>query len=461
MLAFPRIPEVVDGMALSATTLNSYHRGLRYLLSVGHAPALAARTTNTWSSTTATSAYTIWGMYAPQVGATLYANIWFKGTWYAQIRYYGDDSAYHTVWSGDGGSDWQLDDEIDLSSETELTEGNIYQWIVQIWTTAGNTASAAIWAMNLRKTLTGWAAVPTFTNAASSDADEFNVIRTDLNALQEWFPTYNSMQVSSGPVHYVDTSLWHTWWAGAMRWKAGQGLYCSAEFKAWLGNGDQEFTWGIDLHLPTRDGDDWSKSTAYSRDITNAEIAAGGGQYVRFETTIPAATFAALSEGTYYKISYWVYLGGSGEDGNDVYCQRPICARDPASAPAVSWPTLTDWSHGDADAGATRLNAISTALGELYTGGDEALFPELPMYAGNYGAILHAKPWLVYRISAGASPTVRYGADYLSTYSLPSSIADSFVSFDLGAIRQLLWGSRYLLSGVNWAIEADVAYAET
>lgn len=459
MLIFPRVPEVFDGMALSAATLNSYHRGLQYLLARTREPELVSRATSTWSSTTATDFTTIWTLYGPLEATDLYINAWFRAPWYAQLQYYGDDDGWHTVWSDDDVSDYHLDTTLDLSAETHLTIGNIYTWRWQLKTSSGNAAYGAIWRTAVQKTLTGWTAPTTFANAATSGEDDFNDLRDDILALRDWLPDYGHLQGSSAAGHYVDVSLWHTFFAGCQQWVDGQGLYLSAEFKGWVANGDQEFTWGVDIAEPTRSGDYWVTSTIYSRDITWAEIQAGSGEYVRFETTLNPGDLSGYTPGEYYKIFMWVYLGGSAEAGNDIWCRQPIVSR---GAPAISgsWPTLTDWAHGDDDAGETRLNLISDALALLYPGGDQELRSELPMTNGTHGAILHARPWLVYMVTTGQSPTLRYGADYLSSYSLPSTEVDEIVSFDLSQIAQLPLGSRYLLDNITLAMEAEAPYAE-
>jgi hypothetical protein len=45
---FPRIPVVENGMVLSATTLNAYHRGLRYLLGQAHMSRMYQTASNVW-----------------------------------------------------------------------------------------------------------------------------------------------------------------------------------------------------------------------------------------------------------------------------------------------------------------------------------------------------------------------------------------------------------------------------
>ena len=461
--AFPRVPEVENGMVLSAATLNSYHRGLRYLLGQAHEPRLYQTATDVWHEVgIAEGMHTIYSGNAPLIGWTLYYNFWVKDwDWSWQVGVTGDDAAWHTLASGSGSGDAHPVGTVDLSgSAAFLTEGKIYTWAVKLDSThASYNSSGAVWALTIRpSSVAGWAAPPAIVNAAVSDEADLNGFRTDLYALRDWLTGYNHGLTGTTGSHYVDVSQWHTFWRGTQRWKAGQSVYVSIQAKGYQNNGRKYCDWGVDLVYPTRSGAYWSTLNVYTKSMTQAELNAGGGQYVRFDATIPSATFGALTEGTYYGLVFWVYLGGSAENGNDIWVQRPIAKRVAATAPAAGWPTLTEWAHGQQSAGATRLNAISTALTALNTGGVENLFPEVPATGGT-GAMVHAKPWLVYYLAAGAEPVIRFGANNEERYDLPRDVTGQYVSFDLSAVRQLTPGALYILTGVQYAIEADGAYS--
>ena len=447
-------------MVLSATTLNAYHRGLRYLLGQAHMPRMYQTAMSGWTTAIAGESWAIvWEGIAPLVGLTLYYNVWAKGPSFLSVQYYGDDSAWHEAASGSSGPDYHYEDTASLAAAPALTAGKMYTWRVYMRSTEGNSCYGALWALTIQPAISGWVAPTVFADAATSGEDDFNDLRTDLYALNDWQTGYGHLQTGTPEAHYVDTSLWHTFWLGTQRWKEGQAVYCSIEAKGWQGNGRKYVTWGIDLQYPVRDGDDWAKLNVYSRNITYDELATGAGQYMRFDTTIAAATFGALVAGTVYGLSFWVYLGGSAEDNNDVWVTRPIAHRVADPDAAAGWPTLTDWEHGDDDVGETRLNAISTGLTELYTGGGEHVLPELPVTGGTLGAMIHAKRWLVYYITEGASPNIRYGANNEGSYNLPTDVEDQYVSFDLTAISGLTPGALYILSGVTYAVEADEPYA--
>ena len=450
-------------MVLSATTLNAYHRGLRFLLGQAHMPAMYQTATSVWHEVgIAEGMHTIWSGNAPLIGWTLYYNFWVKDwDWSWQVGVTGDDAAWHTLASGSGSGDAHPVGTVDLSgSAAFLTEGKIYTWAVKLDSThASYNSSGAVWALTIQPAISGWVAPTVFADAATSGEDDFNNLRTDLYALRDWQPEYGHLQTGTTGVVYADTSLWHTFWKGSQRWKEGQSVYCSIEAKGWQGNGRRYVTWGVDLVYPVRDGDYWDTLNVYSKNITYDELATGAGQYVRFDTTIDTATFGALVAGTVYALSFWVYLGSSAEDGNDIWVRRPIAPRVADPGAAAGWPTLTDWEHGDTDVGETRLNAISTGLGELYTGGGEHVLPELPATGGTLGAMIHAKRWLVYYITSGATPNIRYGANNEGSYDLPTDVEDEYVSFDLTAISGLTPGALYILSGVTYAAEADEPYA--
>ena len=462
LVTFPRIPEVENGMVLSATTLNSYHRALRYLLGQAHEPRMYQTATNVWTTAIVDVGWvSIWTGYAPLVGLTLYYNVWAKGPSFLSVQYYGDDSAWHAAATGSSGPDYHYEGTASLAAAPSLTLGKVYTWRVLMHSTAGNTCYGSVWAVTIRpSSVAGWTAPTVFAEAATSDEADFNDLRTDLYALRDWRTGYNHSCPGVVGAHYVDVSLWHTFWRGTQRWKAGQDVYVSIEAKGYQNNGRKYVTWGVDLVYPVRSGDYWSVLNVYSKNMTQAEINAGNGQYVRFDATILSATFGALTEGTYYGLAFWVYLGGAAEAGNDVYVQRPFARRVADPDPAAGWPSLTDWSHGDADVGETRLNAISTGLTELYTGGGEDLFPELPATGGGSAALTHAEPWLVYQIVAGAEPVIRFGANNEGRYDLPRDVSCEYVSFDLTAVPQLTPGALYIVAGVTYAIEAEGPYSE-
>jgi hypothetical protein len=376
--------------------------------------------------------------------------------WDVQVQFYGDDAAWHTVYSNSGAPDVHLESSVSLASQTQLTDGKLYTWRVQVRSTAGSAGSAAVWALTIRPSaVSGWVTPPTFTAGAVSSASDMNTLRTDLYALHEWLPAYNHLQTGVAPkgTGLGTTGQWLTFWRGSLRWRQGQSLHCGAEFRGYLNVGTQDCTWGVDLNYSTRSGEYWQVLNVLSRTITKAELDSGGGEFVRFEATIPAATFGALTAGTYYALSYWMYLGGSGNDGNSITGRRPVCARVPAVAPFGGWPTLAEWEHGHW-ASPDRLNAISTGLTALAPGGSEALWPEMPVTGGGAGVLVHMRPWLVY-FSSG-SVTLHYGVGYGLDYSLPQGSGRQ--SFDLSQVTQLTYGSRYLIEGTSWAAEADEAY---
>jgi hypothetical protein len=178
--------------------------------------------------------------------------------------------------------------------------------------------------------------------------------------------------------------------------------------------------------------------------------------WTRYEEHITPATIAAAGIGTpgdYYRIwlSLWIETAG-----DNVYGRRYSVNREPVAAPAGDWPTLTEWAHGDADVGAARLNAICDGLDSANTG-LEIAYHEIPIQGGAKHVGVHILPWLIYNPTVGVAPTVRYGAHYAGSYSLPSGTGH--VSFDLRGISGLTIGSRYLLEGCNYAIEKDSAYA--
>ena len=459
---FPRIPQLVDGMALSAETLNSYHRGLQFLLGRAREARIAHQTSHAGMTTTSTSDTVMRSGYAPTVGTTLRLKIGFRtltgGTWWnGTIQVY--TTAWQTVWSGFGNADtWTMTPEtVSLSGVSGLEQGKICQWriLLRASGTAGEVG-VKIWNWAIAATATGWTTPPTFT-AGLSSAAQLNIIRTDLNALRAWDPGYSHLLSTPRTGTYVDADLWHTFTGMSLRWKTGQQNRFSVELGGYVAdNADHTrqnwVQWGVN-----RSEEGGGQEALFEQTLWREDF--GAGEYTRFTAT-PSETGTS---GKYYQYNFWVRIHNETTPPpsyNTVKARMAQVQRILPPEPSASWPTLVDWVHGDTDVGPTNLNKLRTALLALYTGGVEDLMPEIPIEGGGELVGVHSRPWLVYKAPVGKSVMLYYGPDPVESYGLPECTkTNRWQSFYLNGLKKMTPGSRYTVEGVDYAVEADEGYA--
>ncbi len=456
--SFPAISEVTTGQVLSSTTLNSYHEGLRYLLGISKERRGVQRATTVW--TTLGTNTVMYSGYAPLIGWTVTYDLWFKGgSWSWQIQVQDGSGAWQTRASGSGSGDSHVSGNADIGPNPNLVQNRVYPWRVL---GSGTSAAGAVWSLTIvPSSVSGWVSPPTFVDGAVSSATDLNKLRADLNALNASRGMYGVPSVSAGQAGWGDKG-WLTIYRGSFRWVPGLSMYCSLETKGWIANDGETIEWQIHLNPPIRDGEYWSSTSLYTKYLTKSDLA---GEYKRWETVIPAATFGALTPGTIYSIVYILFIeipGGHNQDGDSITAQRPIMHRIMPYTPQAGWPTLTQWSEGDYVT-AARLNAISTGLTNLYVGGANALRPEVPVIGSGTNPVMHVhqRPWLVVRANPGSDLKVWYPGEvgsYTESFTVKAQAEGIYTSIYLDQFRPLTYGSRYLLEGGTWSSEADEAY---
>ncbi len=207
VIPFPRIPEVADGQVVGETYLMLLGRATDHLLGESHAAVAAPHATATLSRQEATYGDVGGGATYYLYHASDTLAYWFIAgntsagkTWYIHLDYYGDDDAWHTVgaWSGTDSPSTQVG-TLDLSAETQITVGKIYQWRWQAKTSdATYYTTLQVRFLAARTAVSGWTAPPTFA-AATSDYADCNILRADLNALYTGVvPSVNPLAMSEG-----------------------------------------------------------------------------------------------------------------------------------------------------------------------------------------------------------------------------------------------------------------------
>ncbi len=444
VLEFPRITEVQDGMVLSASVLNDYHRGLQFLLGQARAPEMCQRLPGNAVSIGTGTITTALGGYAPAIGPTLYYDFWVDTTWagkswwvYVQVH---NGTSWTTLWSASGNSKTHYANTVSIAG---LTAGHVYQFRIAAAADGTGTYNVLVSpvALAVRPSLTGWVSPPAFA-AGTSHAADLNKVRTDLNALYAWTSRWSAGGLCStgggaGPWWYVVGRC-------GVRWKAGQRLHTNIELRGSLASGVDHW---CEFAIRGVRADGVTEDTLYTSPHIHREDLTNGGDWTRFD--VDDLQWSGLADGAYGQLFWHLHVNLSSDT---MQTRRSFAHRVCFLAPQTGWPTLTDWVHGDYVTSA-RLNAISTGLTALYSG-VEVLRPEVPVVGGGTMGFVHARPWLVYLPAGDVS--VAYGAHYGQTYNLPGGGA--VANFDLSQIRQFPYGSRYILTGVAWAFEADEVY---
>ena len=452
MIPFPTIPAVADGQALSAVTLNAYPRACRWLLARSHEPYLANGVFGYLAYDDWSVVYQAWALhYADTLYYDMHIATWYGGTWHVVVQYYGEDETWHTVVDLYTSVDGRKTGTVDLSSESYIEAGKLHFWRVIALSEAGagNPVVVSVRRLAIRNALT-IASWPTFANAATSDADDFNELRTNLTAIRDYLP----------PAEALACMLGQTTVGGGSWGQVGRTRYIRYRPES-LTVGVQVLAWNNPWQ--------WRVVITDESDVSTTVYTSGNiGQYTNwaaFETTADISAYASV--GDYLRISVQLYCA-SGE----VYGRRPYAFRLSDQVPDGIWPTLPTWEHGNANIGASRLTAVRDAAWHTYAG-DEALWSEVGFayrdHLGLWGAPvhmgLHKRRWLAYLPRDGETPMLRYGTTFArdETVSLPSE--EGWQSYDLSGVSHLAPGQPYLVEGCLCAFESDdvleASHAET
>jgi len=468
VIPFPRIPEVAGGQVVGETYLMLLGRATDHLLGESHAAVAAPHATATLSRQEATYGDVGGGATYYLYHASDTLAYWFIAgntsagkTWYIHLDYYGDDDAWHTAgeWSGTDSPSTQVG-TLDLSAETQITVGKIYQWRWQAKTSdASYYTTLQVRFLAARTAVSGWTAPPTFA-AATSDYADCNILRTDLNALYTGVvPSVNPLGMSEGAKEHIHTQdTYQAYSRFAYRYRP-DGLYCAV----WgMIGGAQTWYWRVMF----------ADAAGNEAEVYESSELAASGDYVAQSTTIdltsgaPAAALAAagitLTLGNGYLVTIEAKRTSSDQT---LYLKNAMVVRTSTGTPDGDWDVPELWAEGDTDLGPTGMNKFSTDLALLYSGGDEELWGD--HHAARsldndnaYGGV-HRKRWLVYRAVEGETPKLLYGSGYATEYGLPTCAAgagEQWLSFDLRGLSGLAMGAYYYVTDAGAAWESDEAY---
>jgi len=465
LLEFPEIPEVTT-QVLSAATLNSYKRGCEYLLGISHATYALGFATTSYTEDAVGYITKVYGYCYHDKNSVYYAFTAYQGGdaaehWQVQGDFYGDDDLWHTVidLSGTEQSETLQDGTADLSGEGQMTAGEIYLWRFRLGSDSGSDAHMRLFGFGEVESVSGWTAVPTYTNTATSAAGDFNDLRTDLNALNTMLPPIwpmanmpDGMEIGQG----VDAIYMYC----GYRYR-GESLLLNIRVKSWIRYFPSDYWYWraeirdengnyAEIFRSSDQGGSWGSGYAWKK-TKEVDLTAGTA------ATNIANAGITLTMGDWYQVRLRIAKVGTDDP---VTIKGGIIARKSNQIPSADWPTLNAWTMGDTNIGATELNKFSTALTELYTGGSEEIWGQHPavgdgdsVHEDSYGFFgTHGKRWLIYKEDSDSA--IHYGSSFGEEYGLGGT---GWSSFDLTEIG-IPWGGLYYVTGVDAAWEADAAY---
>lgn len=460
-IPFTRIPQIASGQAASAVSLNTYTRGLQYLLGESHAPVVASRGTGlleTYFDTYQTKA--LYYAYYPGNDATfdylLEVNIASGHTYH--VAFYALINEVETLiteLTGAGNSTYQrLSGSVDVSG-LGLVMGCVYEIRVKLrsddefentWT------GMYLWNVAFMPTMSGyWTTPPTFVDGLSNPT-QANVLRTDLNNLASRMVSPINPLYYSGNGEGVFNSQSHLYTtvpAGLCYLRYRPGVFrvqieVTAEYNA-------EFQWRV---IETDGGTTLWESTPER------------GSYMQYAWRQSGdITLAGYTFGNWYPFAVQVRVRDYGDSewldwsNHPVYVRQIIPQRLSTGTPAAGWATPPSWSYGGTNLSAARLNAVSTDLAMFYTGGAECLWGETRgvlfhntgdhhIYSG-----YHRRRYLVYQAIDGSTPEIHWGATFRKEGSLDSE-AGRWHTADL-VQTGVPWGGLYYVANARVAFECS------
>ena len=453
MIAFPEIPMVAEGQALSAVTLNAYPRACRWLLARSHEPYLANGVFGYLAYGDWAVVYQAWALhYADTLYYDMDIATWYGGPWHVVVQYYGEDETWHTVVDLYTAVDGRKTGSVDLSGESYIEAGKLHFWRVIALSEAGagNPVVVSVRRLAIRNALT-IASWPTFSDAATSDAADFNGLRTNLTAIRAFLPPAEALAVMLGETN-VGTGSWtQVDRTRYIRYRP-ESLVAGLQVRS----GSHDYQWRVVIT------DESDASTAV---YTSGSYGYHADRWDAYETEVDISAYA--DAGDYLRVSVQVLC-----NEGSVVTRRSYAYRKSSQTPAALWPTLPTWEHGDTTIGATRLTAVRDGAWHTYAG-NEALWSEvgfayrdhLELWGAPIHMGLHKRRWLVYLPRDGETPMLRYGTTFArdETVSLPSE--EGWQNYDLSSVPHLAPGQPYLIEGCLCAFESDdvleASHAET
>ena len=482
-IQFPVIPQLYDGMAVSATTIDKGHNsGLRYILGESHAPQPASAWLEEHRANT--DHYTVCSVFLYHTSLTVRYNLKIRVTVNGQTYYYrihalDKDSVWRTMKDGSAVNDTNyvyLSADIDIANAEGANNytanfplDKIYEWQFQIKTSDGGYETyIEVWGVFCREVVSAgsWQAPHDFALEVSAAA-HFNDIRTDINLLRDQLsPIVPFSFCRNLATATKDDNNENAFVMGVYRYRP-ESLYgvIKVEFEA-VGDNFRLYVRLIDSAGNNAKVYESANIASTGHDQV-VETAVGAIPYVDLTAGDAAAAITAagitLTFGSYYRLIIGIQRQAGGA-GQAYAMEFGAIARTSSGTPHKWWYPLEEWAEGDTDFGPSHLNKMRLNLLQFYTGGTDVMWGESPCTMKWYPTIstrvlstVHRKRWLVYHVYSGTDPIkVWYGDDYDDSFELP--VTSGWLNKDLTELP-IPWGSYYHITGnCDGAFECDEAY---
>jgi len=470
LVPFPAIPDVADGMILSAGQMNAYKSGVEWLLGEAHAPIALWQfgSGGPWNgSTSQTTDQPVWWGHMYHGGDTLhfiYGASAYNGACVFKLIYIGDDGNPHDATPTYDGAytSWQEVTITGIDHLPYMTKGKVYEWRVQCHVKdAGTNASAGVTLFHLseHKTLTNWVTPPSFVTGPSSAA-QLNTLKQDILALYSYLSPTNPLMVNDPR---AGTGSWIPWGTYIFRYRP-HGLSVAARASCATGH-----HWQARVMVST-DRSHWAQVwTSNMVTAISNDPAVVWGDAIDFTTGDAAAALAEQGIVLHLGDYLFVQLQLNSPDSGGVRMWQQVITRWSSQVPASGWAGAHLFSQGETTVTPSNLTKYTNDVKAFYTGGVEELWSEnmgfcafrdpstwgvMPQsYSGR-----HRKRWLCYLASATSPATLHCGTGFTKTTSLPSPTSGDWAwqCYDLEQVSTLFPGGAYYVENVDGAFECDI-----
>lgn len=463
LIPFPKIPQVADAMILSGAMCTAYNRGLRYLLGESHAPYSTHEVGPTLELENSDNAWhTVWTGYIylrAKTNATLYWGYLVKWTgsstnWSAKLEFYSDDETWDLVFEEtgtDAAYSWETGSKA-LSGEA-ITANTIYKLRLQLKTE--DDMSFRLYYFTEALAIQGWQGLDTHSEDDESHVDDFNDIRTDLNALNTTLSPVNPLaRARYGAASDGISSSYRIAMRVAYCYRPHH-LYCGIELHQDNPSGGREYQWKVDFidendqSAEIYESAETESPSEWFWDFEEIDLTAGDA------ATALTGAGITLSLGSYYRVKISARRSSGSEE---LSIRGAIVARTSDQDPDGSWDDPADWAHGDNDVGPTNMNIYKTDLLLLYSG-NEKLYPRTHAHGYTDDEVrtftgIHRKRWLWYLRVPDETATLHFGADFDEDFDLDDDDSGDWQKQDLTEV-EIAWGSYYRISGCQCVMEND------
>lgn len=441
------IPEVETDQVLGATMLNSYGRMAGALLAEAQSEYSLAKCKNSHTSTSTSYATkeTRWIVHSKNtlfyaialrsdVNSICYLRVWdqTRGVQLAELQHQGNT--------------WQFYTGTVANAFSAYANGDIIELQLQLRTAvSGLSANAWIFAVGQQGVINTWPGVPAFADGTTSTAQDLNDVRDCLLRLENSKVPATATLLASEPMNEdVGDDVAHTIQNAVYRYRGNRLVVFVEGFAV---NGWK--LW-VDIY----------RCSAPSTKVGSVQGSWADAAWKWHGLDIDMAALGfTLGEWVRIRIYYQRLTGPNGG-------WRRVAAYR-SGAPTPTWSTPRLWAEGDTAVGNAELSKLASNVAQLYTGGALELWgqniatlaaPDTVEGDGPDRACtgMHRKRWLLVKQHKSEPVTLTYGPSFSLSETLPTVREDRWNVFDMDEY-ELPYGGLYILTGIDVALESDLA----